>query len=418
MKRLITINVSLYLIAFLFLFYVFNNSLQSKIKNTEVNDIIFTIKKYWPDVEKALNVVPKYDIDYIIVDEHGEKIFSSKLDIKTDYVYNYIHKDYSIDIINNGKTEGKIIFINSENDEFNKNIKKFLFLLFIFLFIKDLSLIFYLKKNIFIPVKKINNFARDISKGNLDIMVNKIDNNSFGILFETFNIMKEELIYSKKREQEADKSRRELIVNISHDIKNPIASIQSIAEFQLLTNDIEEIRNEFQVIFDKTNQIGEMVSNLHTSALTDLEKLTINLEIVESSILEKALLQSDFKKKIKDIIIPECLIVVDKVRIFQIMDNIISNSYKYADTLIEIKAYFKEKYLCICIKDFGIGVKKEEEIFLTQKYYRAENAKDKEGSGLGMYIVKYILDKMNGKVEILSNENEYFEVKLYFLLAI
>ena len=389
---------------------------ENKIKNTEANDIVFTIQSYWPDVEYAVRMMQVYNIDYIVLGNDGEEIGASKENLMTDYSYNYIHKDYSVDILKDGKVQGKIIFINHEDSELKKKIKIWALSLFSFFFIKDILIALYLKKHIFVPVQKMNAFARQIANGNLDITVCSIDSSSFGAFSENFNIMREELIYAKKRERKADKLRREVIASISHDIKNPVASIQAIAEYQSLTIHSEELRQEFQTIVEKTNQINGMIFNLHTSMLSDLDRLTIYLETAESFIIEKALKQADFKNKAGDFTIPECLVIIDKVRIFQIFDNIISNSYKYADTRIEVRSYFEDDYLCICIKDFGNGVKKEEEIFLTQKYFRGQNAKEKEGSGLGMYIVESLIKGMDGKILCSSKEGEWFEVKLWLVL--
>ena len=71
----------------------------------------------------------------------------------------------------------------------------------------------------------------------------------------------------------------------------------------------------------------------------------------------------------------------------------------------------------IGIKDFGNGVKREEEVFLTQKYFRGNNAKEKEGSGMGLYIAEYLMNGMGGKLICCSKENEWFEVKLYLDLV-
>ena len=225
------------------------------------------------------------------------------------------------------------------------------------------------------------------------------------------------MVYAKKKEQEADKQRREVIASISHDIKNPVASIQAIAEYQFFTIDSKELQQEFQTIIEKANQINGLVINLHTSTMNDLEKLEVNPEAVESSKIEKALRQADFKKRIENFAIPECLIMMDKIRFSQITDNVVSNSYKYADTEIEVRSYFEDNYLCVCIKDFGNGVKKEEEVFLTQKYFRGNNAKEKEGSGMGLYIAEYLMKGMGGKLICCSKENEWFEVKLCLVLV-
>lgn len=263
----------------------------------------------------------------------------------------------------------------------------------------------------------MNIFAQQIANGNLDIPVNRIASSYFGPFSESFDIMREELIYAKKREQEADKLRREMIASISHDIKNPVASIQAVAEYQCLTTDSDELRQEFQIIVEKTNQISGMIANLHTSLLNDLDRLEVNPVATESYVIEKALHQADFKRKIKKFTILECLVMIDKVRIHQIMDNIISNSYKYADTEIEVMSHFEGEYLCISIKDFGSGVKKEEEVFLAQKYFRGQNAKEKEGSGLGIYISEYLIKSMDGKLRCYSEEGKWFEIKLWLLLA-
>lgn len=417
MKRFIVITVSLYLAACVSLCYILASRPQNRIKNTEANDIIFTVRKYWPDAEQAISMMQGYETDYLVIDADGRTVATSRQGLKTDYVYDFIHKDYSVDILVDNKIQGRIIFINNEEEDLKRKIEVWAILFLAVLFLKDVLAFLYLKKHVFVSVRKMNDFASQIAKGNLDIPVGRIDSGAFGAFSESFDIMREELLYARKREQEADKQRREVIASISHDIKNPVASIQSIAEYQSLTTDSEELRQEFETIAQKTNQISGMIVNLHTSMLDELERLEIRPQVTESSAIEEALLQADFRKRIKEFEIPECLVMADRVRFLQVADNIISNSYKYADTQIEVCCGFEGEFLCISIKDFGKGVKKEEEIFLTQKYFRGQNAKEKEGSGMGMYIAEYLVKGMGGRLLCQSEESVWFEVRIWLALA-
>ena len=415
MKRFIAVTISLYLAACISLCCIFAAGPQDKINNTEANDIIFTVRKYWPDAERAVSMMQGYGTDYLVTDAEGRAVAVSSPGLNTDYVYDYIHKDYSVDILEDGKVLGRIIFINNGEDDFKRKVGVWALAFLAIFLLKDILALFYLWKHIFDPVKRMNDFAGQIARGNLDIPVDC--SASFGAFSESFDIMREELLYARKGEQEADKRRREVIASISHDIKNPMASIQAIAEYQSLTTGSDELRREFETITQKTNQINGMIHNLHTSMLDDLERLEVRPKELGSSAIGEALRQADFRKRIKDFEIPECLVMADQVRFMQVADNIISNSYKYADTQIEVCSWFEDECLCISIKDFGKGVKKEEEIFLTQKYFRGQNAKEKEGSGMGMYIAEYLVKGMGGRLLCRSEENAWFEVRIWLALA-
>ena len=415
MKRFIAVTISLYLAACISLCCIFAAGPQDKINNTEANDIIFTVRKYWPDAERAVSMMQGYGTDYLVTDAEGRTVAASSSGLNTDYVYDFIHKDYSVDILGDGKVLGRIIFINNGEDDLKRKVGVWALAFLAIFLLKDIVAVFYLWKHIFDPVKRMNDFAGQIARGNLDIPVDC--SASFGALSESFDIMREELLYARKGEQEADKQRREVIASISHDIKNPMASIQAIAEYQSLTTDSEELRREFETIMQKTNQINGMIHNLHTSMLDELERLEVRPKELGSSAIGEALRQADFRKRIKDFEIPECLVMADQVRFMQVADNIISNSYKYADTQIEVCSWFEDECLCISIKDFGKGVKKDEEIFLTQKYFRGQNAKEKEGSGMGMYIAEYLVKGMGGRLLCRSEENAWFEVRIWLALA-
>ncbi len=415
MKRFIAVTISLYLAACISLCCIFAAGPQDKINNTEANDIIFTVRKYWPDAERAVSMMQGYGTDYLVTDAEGRTVAASSSGLNTDYVYDFIHKDYSVDILEDGKVMGRIIFINNGEDDLKRKVGVWALAFLAIFLLKDIVAVFYLWKHIFDPVKRMNDFAGQIARGNLDIPVDC--SASFGAFSESFDIMREELLYARKGEQEADKQRREVVASISHDIKNPMASIQAIAEYQSLTTGSEELRREFETIMQKTNQINGMIHNLHTSMLDELERLEVRPKELGSSAIGEALRQADFRKRIKDFEIPECLVMADQVRFMQVADNIISNSYKYADTQIEVCSWFEDECLCISIKDFGKGVKKDEEIFLTQKYFRGQNAKEKEGSGMGMYIAEYLVKGMGGRLLCRSEENAWFEVRIWLALA-
>lgn len=416
MKRFIIAIICIYLTACVSLFLLTFDNQQGNVRKTEINDIIYTIRDKWPNVEDAMKSLQGYEVDYIVIGLDGNVIKASREGLKTDYYPDGLHLDYSFEIVKDSQERGKIIFINNAFETQTK-MRNLCFLYLTLLFLVIVGLILYIEKNVIRPIGKISRYTKQIADGKYEIPVYEFDKSFFGLLTESFDIMREELMYAKKKEQEADKSRREVIASISHDIKNPVASIHAIAEYQYYTTTSQENKMEYETIMEKASQINGLITNLHTSVLNDLERLEIHPIIEASTLVEKILKKADYKKKLKNFKILECLLVLDKVRFEQVVDNIFANSYKYADTEIEIQSYFEDDYLCICIKDFGNGVKKEEEIFLTQKYYRGKNAQEREGSGMGLYITEYLLKGMQGMIKCESEEKEYFMVKIWLALG-
>ena len=92
------------------------------------------------------------------------------------------------------------------------------------------------------------------------------------------------------------------------------------------------------------------------------------------------------------------------------------NSYKYADTEIEVETQITGDYLVIRFRDRGPGVPEEELPLLTEKYWRGSNASDRDGAGLGLYLTDYFLEKMDGQLG-LKNADPGFEVSVYLRLS-
>jgi signal transduction histidine kinase len=104
-------------------------------------------------------------------------------------------------------------------------------------------------------------------------------------------------------------------------------------------------------------------------------------------------------------------VMADKKRLLQLIENIINNARKYAKTEINARLEMEDGCVRLCLRDHGNGIPDEDMPFIFEKFYRGHNSGDEQGSGLGLYIVKYIADQMNGKVS-LRNLKDGLEVTL------
>lgn len=266
----------------------------------------------------------------------------------------------------------------------------------------------YLYKRILKPFEKLEDFAKLIAVGRFDISLNMERKNIFGEFTKAFDIMRNELKMSKEREIESNDAKKTLIATLSHDIKTPVASIRAYAEGLTGGMNVTEEKKEkyLNVIINKADEITKLTNDLFLHAISDMEKMVFNLKQYNSKeVLEEILLplfmQYDNKLKVIQAL-PEQCIITDKLRLAQIFNNIISNSAKYAkDSDIIVSFSENKEYLECIFKDYGDGVLPEDMPFLFDKFYRGKNTDILKipGTGLGLYIVKYIMGKTNGYVK-------------------
>lgn len=229
--------------------------------------------------------------------------------------------------------------------------------------------------------------------------------------------MRDQLKISKQNEYLANRSKKELIASLSHDIKTPIASIKAICEVMEIKFSNKEEMAKIQIIFLKADQIEKLVNDMFQSTLDELKELKVQPDIYSSSIVNELISNNNFYEKIEMVnCCPECLIFVDKLRIGQVIDNIINNSYKYANTIIQISYELNETHLTVFFKDFGKGVNEEELPLIFNKFYRGTNAKEITGSGLGLFLSGYFMEHMQGDIECY-NISEGFVVKINIKIA-
>ena len=127
--------------------------------------------------------------------------------------------------------------------------------------------------------------------------------------------------------------------------------------------------------------------------------------VIESKELKEMIQGSDYFNYASVPIVPDCLLYVDRLRLQQVLDNIFANSYKYANTKIDVEFLSDGKNFKIIIEDYGGCIKEEELPFIKEKFRRGSNAEEIEGAGLGLFISDYFMKEMGGMLVIENGEN-------------
>lgn len=271
----------------------------------------------------------------------------------------------------------------------------------------------YVYLKILRPFDKLKGFAEKISQGNFDIPLDYERSNYFGEFTWAFDSMRREIKKARSCEREAVENNKTVIATLSHDIKTPVASIRAYAEgLEANLDGTPEKRKKYiSVIMKKCDEVSKLTNDLFLHSLSDMDKLKIYPEsfelcgFIENAAAELAAELNDvhFKK-------PDFTTVVnaDKNRLVQITENLIGNARKYAKTDIDVFITLSEGSVLIHFRDFGKGIPDEDMPFIFDKFYRGKNCGSEQGSGLGLYIVKYIIEQMNGDI-LLKNHNDGLE---------
>lgn len=280
----------------------------------------------------------------------------------------------------------------------------------------------YLWYSVLRPFRRLEHYAAEIAKGNLDTSLRFERANAFGAFTWAFDHMRREIQKARVCEKEAIENNKTVIATLSHDIKTPISSIRAYAEGLAANMDTTLERKEryLTVIMKKCDEVTTLTNDLFLHSLSDLEKLQITLrEEHIHNILNDVIEELNGDKG--DIIcrseLHEAALKCDRKRIVQVVENIINNARKYAGhSGILVWTQLSEgegqdAAYKIHIKDAGEGIPPEDMPFIFEKFYRGKNVKDAPGAGLGLYIVKYIMGQMNGEVQ-LYNRSDGLEVVL------
>ena len=258
------------------------------------------------------------------------------------------------------------------------------------------------------PFDKMRGFANKIAQGNFDVPLNYERSNYFGAFTWAFDSMRREITKARACEKEAIENNKTVIATLSHDIKTPISSIRAYAEGleANLCSSPEKRTRYLNVMMKKCDEVSRLTNDLFLHSLSDLDKLKINTEPVELSSLITNVVEELCAKQ-QDIYFDnngmKVEVLADINRFTQVLENLINNARKYAKSDIDISMKEQSGQIQIVVRDHGNGIPDEDVPFIFDKFYRGKNCGNEQGSGLGLYIVKYIMEQMQGEVELINH---------------
>ena len=325
------------------------------------------------------------------IEQYGEKFYSAD----SDYVIYEINGElYRFDYSANGYSN-KAHFVGIVNA-----VLGVIAILFI-------AVMLYIKYAILAPFERLSSLPYELSKGNLTTPVKETKNRFFGKFLWGIDILRENIEQQKQRELEMQKEKKTLLLSLSHDIKTPLSAIKlySAALSKNLYSDTEKQHKIAESITEKADEIEGYVSQIITASRKDFLSLEVNMgEFYLSELIEKitgyyreklALIKTDFNVgKYKN-----CLLSGDLSRSVEVLQNVMENSLKYGDGR-HVELIFPEDDECvqIALRNGGCTLSKDDLPHIFESFWRGANAENIRGSGLGLYICRQLMRKMNGEI--------------------
>ena len=276
--------------------------------------------------------------------------------------------------------------------------------------------LFYVDKKVLQPFHAMSDLSCELAKGNLSAPIKEEKSKVFGRFLWGMDMLREKLEENKEKELEFQKERKTLILSLSHDIKTPLSSIElySRALSENLYDTQEKKDEALQGIARNVKEIKQYVDEIVIASREDF----LNLEVVMSEVYLSQVINgicAYYKDKLSVIhteleVEPfaECLVKGEKDRLVEVLQNVMENAIKYGDGN-KIRISFEEEEDCklIHIENSGCNLKEEEVPNLFDSFYRGSNSHGVKGNGLGLYICKNLMHKMDGEVFAKTKEDGF-----------
>lgn len=269
----------------------------------------------------------------------------------------------------------------------------------------------FTRSELFLPLQALHQSVRRMLQGNLETRLHYDDDGEIGALCHDFESMRDVLSNSFRHEEERLQNDKYLYACVSHDLKTPLAAISGYAEELRdgLATEPSEIRQKGLRIMERVRRLTALVDDIleetqiQLGRLSYCEQETYSQPFFQSVCQECSLdtAQAGIKLTVHEI--PNVLLVIDQKRITQVVQNLISNSVKYTPQggKIDVRFTVHTQELVVVVNDTGNGISANDLPFIFDRFYRGDVARSQNipGSGLGLSIVKAIVEHYGGRVE-------------------
>lgn len=284
----------------------------------------------------------------------------------------------------------------------------------IFTILLSSIVIYFLTQMLSRPLRQMSVAAKSFGHGDFSARISYSKPDEIGELAKSFNQMADSL-------SELESARKNFVSNVSHELKTPMTTIGGFID-GILDGTIPKEQEEYylRLVSEEVKRLTRLVKSMLNVANIEAGKTTINAKDVNiNEIIIKTLF--NFEKRINqkniDIIgldeLDRCIIIADEDLIHQVIYNLIDNAVKFCNDngIIEFSTKKADNKAHICIKNSGEGISKEEIAHIFDRFYKTDKSRgiDKNGVGLGLHIVKNIINMHGGEIVVGSVEGEYTE---------
>ena len=293
-------------------------------------------------------------------------------------------------------------------------------------------LIIWIYRAVSVPLQKLQKAARNIKEGNLDFEIKAENDDEIGQLCRDFEEMRLRLKVQAEEKVAFDRENKELISNISHDLKTPITAVKGYVEGIMdgVADTPEKMNRYVRTIYNKTNEMDHLINELTFYSKIDTNRIPydfakLNVAAYFKDCVEEIGLDLEAKGialSYFNYATPDTQIIADPEQLRRVINNIIGNSVKYmnkTEKFINIRIKDVGDFIQVEIEDDGRGIAQKDLPYIFDRFYRTDASRNSAtgGSGIGLSIVKKIIEDHGGKIWATSKEDSgttmYFVIRKY-----
>ncbi|NBJ91085.1 sensor histidine kinase [Parablautia muri] len=290
----------------------------------------------------------------------------------------------------------------------------------------------WISRGVFAPINQLNIAMQNIAEGNLEYRLPDKDDGEIGELYRNYEDMRLRLKESTDEKILAEKQNKELVSNISHDLKTPITAIKGYVEGIMdgVADTPEKMDKYIRTIYNKANDMDRLINELTVYSGIDSNRIPYHFHKIDVSeyfgdCIEEVGLDLESKNielNYSNLVTPGTLIIADPEQLKRVINNIIGNSVKYIDKKkgeIDIRILDELDSIRVEIEDNGKGIAAKDLPKIFERFYRTDASRNSAqgGSGIGLSIVKKIVEDHGGYIWATSKENEgtcmHFVIRKY-----